>query len=120
MLRWKRKYFGANTVSFTPILVHACFFWCMGQFGDIVLALILMHVVLALILVHVSICGACFLSASSSIGFIFGYILHVLDVNVYLDIYACIGWMYMPICVFDECIGQICKLFACTLIFVLV
>ena len=88
-----------------------------------------MHVVLALISVHVLICGASFLSASSSIGFVFGciyecvfgYILHVLYENVYLVRYLhVLDEFICRICVFDECTGQLYKLFECTMIFILI
>ena len=67
-----------------------------------------MHVVLALILVN----AVLLLDLYSDIyEYVFGYILHVLDVNVYLGIYLhVLDKFTSQICVFHECTGRMCNL----------
>ena len=76
------------------------------------------HIVLTLILVNV----VSVLDLYSDIyECVFGYILHALDVNVYLDIYLHVSDEFTrQICVFDECTGRMCKLFEYTVIFILI
>jgi len=108
MLRCKKNYFCASKISFTFILVHVSFGACFN----------LVHIVLALILTHfVLVLDFC----SDIYKCVFEYILHVLDVNVYLDICLHVLDEFSGrICIFDECTSRMCKLFGCIVIFILI